>query len=165
MPRGTLRESKRGSKRADSIIITKCPSNFSDSDKNAVKKLIKLSSEQNIFFSSIKYSDNLFSNNNSISISKLTSNKVNLVTGIVNSIPLIAFLKNKGLEINHFKYPDHHNYSEKDIIDFKGEIVITTEKDYTKLRKYNIDDLYYLPISVDILEKEKFLENIKNKIS
>ena len=90
---------------------------------------------------------------------------MNLVTGIANSKPLIKFLKNSGLSINHFKYRDHHDYSEKDVIDFQGRIIITTEKDYTKLRKFNIKDLYYLPISVNILENENFLEILRDKIS
>ena len=165
MPRGTLRESKKGSIRADSIIITKCPSNLSDVDRFAIKKLVKPTSKQNIFFSSITYSKELFSLNNSINISKLNGKQVNLVTGIANSKPLIKFLKNSGLSINHFKYRDHHDYSEKDVIDFQGRITITTEKDYTKLRKFNIKDLYYLPISVNILENDNFLEILRGKIS
>jgi len=164
MPRGTLRESIMGYKRADSIIITKCPTNLSEKDKYSIKSLIKPTEKQNIFFSTIKYSDKLFSSTNSISISKLTGKKVNLVTGIVNSKPLIKFLKNNGLDVNHFEYADHHDYLEKDITDFSGPLIITTEKDYAKLRKFDIENLYYLPINMDILESDEFFEVLADKI-
>ena len=92
LPRGSLRESKKGSKRADSIVITKCPENFSQSDKNYLINRVKLSSNQHIFFSKIKYSEELHSSSDTLNIMKLLNKKVNVVTGIVNSEVLIIFL-------------------------------------------------------------------------
>ena len=164
LPRGNLRESKSGYRRADAIVITKCPENFSETDKKNIMDRINLNLNQQIFFSKIKYSDNLFSADSSIKISELFNKRVNLVTGIVNSAVLIKYLENKGLIINHFKFPDHHDYKEKDIVNFSSEIIITTEKDYTKLRKFEIKDLYYLPISMEILGDENILKHIEHKI-
>ena len=164
LPRGNLRESKSGYRRADAIVITKCPENFSETDKKNIMDRINLNSNQQIFFSKIKYSDNLFSADSSIKISELFNKRVNLVTGIVNSAVLIKYLENKGLIINHFRFADHHNYKEKDIVNFSSEIIITTEKDYTKLRKFEIKDLYYLPISMEILGDENILKHIEHKI-
>ena len=149
LPRGSLRESKKGSKRADSIVITKCPENFSQSDKNYLINRVKLSSNQHIFFSKIKYSEELHSSSDTLNIKKLLNKKVNVVTGIVNSEVLISFLEDKNITVEHFKYPDHFDYKEKDIVKFRDNITITTEKDYSKLRKFNIENLYYLPISID----------------
>ena len=164
LPRGNLRESKSGYKRADSIIITKCPENLSENKRQHLIERINLKYNQHIFFSKIKYSDELFSANNSIKISKLSNQKVDVITGIVNSENLIKHLKDKVLLINHLKYPDHYNYKLKDISKIKGNFVITTEKDYTKLRKFKVENLYYLPISMEVSAEKTLMEKIEEKI-
>ena len=164
LPRGNLRESKSGYKRADTIIITKCPENLSENNRQHLIQKINLKYNQHIFFSKIKYSNVLFSENNSINISKLSKQKVDVITGIVNSENLIKHLEDKGLLINHLKYPDHYNYKGKDISKIKGNFVITTEKDYAKLRKFNVENLYYLPISMEVSAEETLLEKIEEKI-
>lgn len=163
-PRGNLRESKKGYKRADSIIITKCPQNFTENDKVSLEDKINLKTNQSIFFSKIKYSERLYSNDDSINILKLLNQKVNVVTGIVNSQVLIKYLEDINIDVQHFKYPDHYDYKEKDIQKFKHNITITTEKDYAKLRKFNIENLYYLPISFDVEEGEYLIKTIEMKI-
>ena len=164
LPRGNLRESKSGYKRADSIIITKCPENLSENNRQYLIERINLKHNQNIFFSNIKYSDELFSADNSINISKLSNQKVDVITGIVNSENLIKHLEKKGLLINHFKYPDHYDYKQKDILKLKDNFIITTEKDYTKLRKFNIENLYYLPIRMEVSAEKTLMEKIEEKI-
>ena len=77
---------------------------------------------------------------------------------------LYLLLEDKNITVQHFKYPDHFDYKEKDILKFRDNITITTEKDYSKLRKFNIENLYYLPISVDISEEKNFIETIRNRI-
>jgi len=164
LPRGNLRESRSGCKRADSIIITKCPENFSENNKRYIIESINLKSNQHIFFSKIKYSDELFSANSSINISKLSNKKVDVITGIVKSENMIKHLEKKGLLINHFKYPDHYNYKQKDILKLNDNVIITTEKDYTKLRKFNIENLYYLPMFTDVSAEKTLMEKIEEKI-
>ena len=164
LPRGNLRESKSGYKRADTIIITKCPENLSENNRQHLIQKINLKYNQHIFFSNIKYSNVLFSENNSINISKLSKQNVDVITGIVNSENLIKHLEDKGLLINHLKYPDHYNYKGKDISKIKGNFVITTEKDYAKLRKFNLENLYYLPISMEVSSEKTLLEKIEEKI-
>ena len=165
LPRGNLRESKSGYKRADSIIITKCPENLSENKRQNLIDKINLKYNQHIFFSKIKYSEELFSANNSINISKLSNQRVDVITGILNSENLIKHLEEKGLLINHFKYSDHYNYKEKDILKLKDNLIITTEKDYTKLRKFKLENLYYLPISMEVLAEKTLIEKIEEKIS
>ena len=38
--------------------------------------------------------------------------------------------------------------------------VIMTEKDYFKVKKYNLNEIRYLKISIELKEEEKFFENI-----
>ena len=77
---------------------------------------------------------------------------------------MIKHLEEKGLLINHFKYSDHYNYKEKDILKLKDNLIITTEKDYTKLRKFKLENLYYLPISMEVLAEKTLIEKIEEKI-
>ena len=163
MPRGKLRESKKGAKRADCIIITKCPNNF-NKEKFVLKKLINPNHDQRLFFSSINYSEQIISLNSSMNIDKLKGKKVNVVTGIVNPMGLLKYLKDYGLIVNHYDYPDHYNYSKTDIDKFSGEIIITTEKDFTKLRNMNIENLFYLPINVKIDKSDILINNIIKNI-
>ena len=164
LPMGNLRESKSGYKRADSIIITKCPENLSENKRQNLIDKINLKYNQDIFFSKIKYSEELFSANNSINISKLSNQRVDVITGILNSENLIKHLEEKGLLINHFKYSDHYNYKEKDILKLNDNFIITTEKDYTKLRKFNIENLYYLTIRMEVSAEKTLMEKIEEKI-
>ena len=164
MPKGKLRESKKGAIRADCIIITKCPSNISSKAKDNIIKLIKPLSHQKLFFSSIVYSKNIFSLNGSKSLHQLKGQHINLVTGIVNSEGLKKYLDELGLIVHHHAYPDHHAYSKKDIGFFSDKTIITTEKDFTKLRTMDINNLFYLPIKTKIHEHENFLTHMSLKM-
>ena len=89
---------------------------------------------------------------------------MNVVTGIVNSQVLIKYLEDINIDVQHFKYPDHYDYKENDIQKFKHNITITTEKDYAKLRKFNIKNLYYLPMFTDVSAEKTLMEKIEEKI-
>ena len=165
MPRGKLRESKKGAKRANCIVVTKCPKDISNVEKDRIEKLVKLNQNQLLFFSSIIYSDKIFSLNDSKNLEQLKDKKVNLVTGIVNPKGLLSYLKDLGLIVSHFNYPDHYNYLNSDVQNFADEIVITTEKDFTKLRIMDIENLFYLPIEFKIHNQEDLLAEIANRIA
>ena len=92
------------------------------------------------------------------------------MTGIANPTPLVEFLKEQNFNFEHKKFPDHHSFAESEIESLrKEELLITTEKDYMRLK----DDLqkyalYYLPIKTEILNnqgqflKEHVLKHIKD---
>ena len=67
---------------------------------------------------------------------------------------------------NHFDYPDHYNYSRKDVNKIlattKNNIILTTKKDYYKLSQFKINNLLNIDIKVKFLNgKQKFLSTIK----
>ena len=165
MPLGTLRECKSGYQRANSIIITKCPENLSKNEMKILTNKINLKSNQHIFFSKIIYSNHLISKTNSIKISKLSNKKVRVVTGIVNAKVLIKYLEDKGLIVSHSEFSDHYNYRDIDLIKFKDEIIITTEKDYVKLKNFNLKNLYYIPIKIELFGQDDLMEIVKSKIA
>ena len=165
MPSGTLRECKSGYQRADSIIITKCPENLSKNEMKNLTSKINLKSNQHIFFSKIIYSNHLISKTNSIKISNFLNKKVKVVTGIVNSRVFIKYLEDKGLIVSHAEFSDHHNYRDIDLIKFKDEIIITTEKDYVKLKNFNLKNLYYIPIKIEVFGQNDLVKILNSKIS
>ncbi|AUP78383.1 tetraacyldisaccharide 4'-kinase [Flavivirga eckloniae] len=156
LPTGNLREPRSGSKRANIIVITKCPNDLSDAERDAILKKIAPETNQHVFFSSISYSNNVISSNMTKSIEALED--FTLVTGIANATPLVNFLSEKELRFEHLNFKDHHEFSKQDIVELnKKELIVTTEKDFMRLKQYESlqDKLFYLPISVVINDTEK----------
>lgn len=166
LPTGNLREPRRGAKRADIIVVTKCPEILTDEDKDVFLERIKPKHYQNIFFSSIGYSKTIISNNKELSLSELSS--FTLVTGIANAKPLVDFLNNKALKFEHLEYKDHHFFSKKDINEIaKHSCILTTEKDYVRLKDEAIlkNKLFYVPITCEIGDSVKFNNKVNEYIA
>ena len=163
LPTGDLRESKSGAKRADIIIVTKCPKDLGNLKKEVIRNKLKLNSNQKLFFSFISYQDTICNLGKSIPIDKLASAHFTLITGIADSKPLIDHLKSKGLTFDHINFKDHHNFNEKDIDKFRNqELILTTEKDFMRLQnKLDSSKLYYLPIKTELLNGADFNKMIK----
>jgi tetraacyldisaccharide 4'-kinase len=165
LPYGNLRESRNNINRADVIIVTKCPLDFNKADAIKIKNQINPKKTQSLFFSQIKYSEKLFGFKE-LSFKSIRNSKLTLVTGIANSQPLKEFLKKNNVNFDHFDYPDHYNYSRKDVNKIlattKNNIILTTKKDYYKLSQFKIDNLLYIDIKVEFLDgKQEFLSTIK----
>ena len=162
LPTGNLREPKSGIKRAHIIIVTKCPKNLSDAKKKDFINNIKPKSNQQLFFSSIMYSEKIISEKTTKSIDDLKA--FTLITGIANHKPLVDFLTAKNLTFEHLRFKDHHDFTEKDIEEFnQRKLLITTEKDYMRLKQHQSlqEKLFYIPITVAIGESSKFNGIIK----
>ena len=165
LPYGNLRESRNNINRADVIIVTKCPLDFNKADAIKIKNQINPKKTQSLFFSQIKYSEKLFGFKE-LSFKSIRNSKLTLVTGIANSQPLKEYLKKNNVYFDHFDYPDHYNFSRKDVNKIlattKNNIILTTKKDYYKLSQFKIDNLLYIDIKVEFLDgKQEFLSTIK----
>ena len=80
---------------------------------------------------------------------------------------VILMLKNQGLKIiNHLEFPDHYQYTISDINKIIKKAknlnckIITTEKDYYRLKNLNINEIKIVKSSIKILNEEKFLSAI-----
>ena len=169
LPYGNLRESRNNINRADVIIVTKCPLDFNKADAIKIKNQINPKKTQSLFFSQIKYSEKLFGFKE-LSFKSIRNSKLTLVTGIANSQPLKEYLKKNNVNFDHFDYPDHYNYSRKDVNKIlattKNNIILTTKKDYYKLSQFKIDNLLYIDIEVEFLDgKQEFLSTIKEVLN
>ena len=169
LPYGNLRESRNNINRADIVIVTKCPLDFNKADANKIKNQINQKKTQSIFFSQIIYSEILFGFKE-VSFKSITNSKLTLVTGIANSQPLKEYLRNNNVIFNHFEYPDHYDYSMKDVNKIlattKSNLILTTKKDYYKLSQFKINNLLYIDIEVKFFNgKQEFLSAIKEVLN
>jgi len=163
LPTGNLREPKSGAKRANIIVVTKCPEEITEINKQDIIAEIKPLAYQQVFFSKIRYSDKVYSENKTIAIDQLTDD-FKLVTGIANAKPLVSYLKSKDLSFEHLNFKDHHEFLSSEIEYLsKYELIITTEKDYMRLKTEASlqGKLFYLPIKIDIDNSDKFDAIIK----
>jgi tetraacyldisaccharide 4'-kinase len=152
LPMGNLRESRSGVKRADIIIVTKCPNDLSEIEQNKIKKKVGLDSP--IFFSSIAYDDSVYSSDNSFKVSEIKIQTKLLLAGIAKPKSFFAYLQNENDIV--MKFSDHHHFSEDDILNIKKQaknnLIITTEKDFVRLNdSISKEQLFYLPIKTSFI--------------
>lgn len=147
LPTGDLRDAKYAAGRANSVIVTKCPQNLSEDDQQTIKKKLNLNSDQNLLFAFLSYDTKLKNSTSSKNLTYFKDKKVTLITGIADAKPLVLFLNESGIKIEHLAYKDHHFFTQNELELFRTkECIITTEKDYTKL-KDALDNVYYISVA------------------
>ncbi len=155
LPSGDLRDVKSSSKRADIIVVTKCKLNLTKVESANIVAEIKPISNQKVFFTEILYAKpyHLFTQ---MPASIEESNDVLLIVGIANPKPLKTFLEKHTMSYEMLRFADHHIFSSSDLreilkhyeeIKSENKIIITTEKDAVRLRKFE-KELKHLPIFV-----------------
>jgi tetraacyldisaccharide 4'-kinase len=165
LPTGNLREYRNGCNRANAIIVTKCPENLSQQNQNEIEVKINkyLKKHVPIFFTSIQYDNEVFSNKDKLKIIDILNYRKVLLAGIAKPEPFFSHLKSKNDII--LKYSDHHNFTDDEIIKIKNKaqnnIIITTEKDFVRLNESILKNkLYYLPIKSNFLQKKETFNNL-----
>ena len=153
LPIGNLRENKDSYKRADLILVTKCPADLKTKDKDSFIESLNPKDNQKVFFSTLTYKQKIKSDLGEINIDTLGEREFILVTGIVNSSYLVNFLKSKDFNFEHLKYSDHYNFNKISINKIRklsnNKIILTTEKDYGRLSpKINDREIYYIEVSM-----------------
>lgn len=172
LPAGNLREMRTEANRADLIVVTKCPNDISEKEMEGISVKIKKIANKPVYFSRIKYGEIKSFNTNlkELRLNELKGAETLLITGIANPKPIQKLLNNNEINYKHLKFPDHHNFTKKNIsniIDIFGsisgnKIILTTEKDAVRLK--SIDELkelpiYYLEIEIEIIKNKKEFDN------
>lgn len=154
LPTGNLRESRSGAKRAQLIVVTKCPADLSASEQEKIRRRLKPRDDQQVFFSRIGYDEFVFSEESRLSLDEIRNRKKTVVAGIAKPRPFFNHIS--GPEDTLMEFPDHHDFSSTDTdrIAAGGNLIVTTEKDYGRLKpKMPGAALYYLPIKTELLSK------------
>jgi tetraacyldisaccharide 4'-kinase len=159
MPAGDLRDVRSSSKRADIIVVTKCPGSITEKERNELIKEINPSASQSVYFTEIIYAQpyHLFSKQ---PMNFTAGTEILLICGIANPRPLKDFLAKQVHTYEMLRYADHHIFSISDLEDIKKQfaavaaadkMILTTEKDAVRLQKFE-KEIAHLPIGVIPIE-------------
>jgi tetraacyldisaccharide 4'-kinase len=94
-------------------------------------------------------------------VSEIKNTPKLLLAGIAKPKPFFAYLQQESDIV--LTYPDHHHFSENDIQNIKKQAenkpIITTEKDYVRLKNYiPSTQLFYLPIKTSFISESRFFD-------
>ena len=154
IPSGPLRESFSSIKKADCIFIN------GDRNLEFENKIKEINKNIKIFYSIYKIKNP----------DKFKNKKVIAFAGIGNPSNFFNLLKKNNINVKKtFSFPDHHNYSNKDydyLLKLKEQdvLLVTTEKDYSRLNDKMKKSFEYIEIDLEIENKSEFINLIKNKL-
>lgn len=168
LPAGCLREPKEGKRRADVVIVTKCPQDLRPMDFRVITKAMDLYPYQKLFFTTLKYGmlRSIYLEKKDMPLSEITpDHHLLVVSGIASPQHLLSHLKQYTEHITPLTYGDHHRFTSKDaariynMFDSLPEprLIVTTEKDAARL--INLEDIaeslkpyiYALPIEISFM--------------
>ncbi|WP_460635762.1 tetraacyldisaccharide 4'-kinase [Larkinella harenae] len=167
-PGGRLRERRHGARRADAILVTKCPDGLKAADQDRIRHRIRAYSRADVpvFFTGLKYGTPVsFNEASGRERSAANLEKVVLVSGIAQSDPLEQYVKTHFSMIQHVRFADHYRYAHTDLRRIQrvlpeDGVILTTEKDFVKLDPLlgetgvDASNYYYLPIEIKFLGDE-----------
>ncbi len=154
LPSGPLRESLNSLKDANIILI--------NGEKNLEfeKKIFNINKNLKIFYSNYR----------AINVDQFKNKDLLAISGIGNPENFTKILKVNNLSIKEHKiFPDHYEFSKTEFEKIvntaknKNYQIITTEKDFYKLKDFDIKDLNYLKLSFEIEKKDELIKLV-NKI-
>ncbi len=166
LPAGRLREPIDSAKRADIVIVSKCPVDFDYQNMLEIKASLNPLGHQLLLFSRYVYNQPYHILNQSIRTNLTSTTRIILISAIASSSYLLDHLKTISSDIINLEYEDHHLYSTKDMeyllkvyTENKTEnaIILTTEKDAIRLQlqsKFILEKnlpIFALPIKVEFL--------------
>ena len=184
LPAGRLREPLSGKKRADIVIVTKCPQDLKPMDYRVITKAMDLFPYQHLYFSTIGYKPlrNAFRKGvaNLNYQTDLKDKNVLLLTGIASPKQLIHDLTPFTNSIHPLTFNDHHQFTSKDVERINEafaalpspKLLVTTEKDTTRLTIVEglsdevRNNTYVLPVEIQFMldQQHMFNENIINYV-
>ena len=181
LPAGNLREPFIGRYRADVFVVSKCPVNLTEQQRQEALKRLKPLNYQQVYFTTIDYLPLQDMMGQELSHFPDADTTVFLLTGIANAQPLLQYIKQHTLHVIHHNYPDHHQFSLKNIAklakDFNDcsaskKMIITTEKDAQRLHEPQLLPqvqalpIRVLPIGIQFLNQgqQQFNETINHYV-
>ena len=176
LPSGRLREPIESKKRADIVIITKCPDSLNPIDYRVLTKAMKLYAYQSLFFTSLHYgAPYLLFGGDETRVPKKQNSDVLLLTGIASPEQMIDDVQPNVKSLKPLTFPDHHAFSPRDIekinnafaaMPQESRVILTTEKDAARLRNVSglseevKQRLLVLPVEVKfMLDGEKIFND------
>lgn len=151
LPAGNLREHRSSVKRAQAVIISKCPDNLTDDVMLQLRNVVHRYAKIPVYFTRYTYQKikPLFADQAVQSIDANTS--ITLLTGIAGNSNLKKYLQQQFTHVHPMAFADHHYFTPADLQRIAAQtpsrIIITTEKDAMRLMEVR-DALDALQLSV-----------------
>ncbi|WP_132055016.1 tetraacyldisaccharide 4'-kinase [Pseudocnuella soli] len=178
LPTGDLRDERGSYRRAQTIVVTKCPADMSEEMRQGIVAEIEPMPTQKVYFTTIAYGTPYHLVNGEEMVLQ-SATEVLLVTGIANPNPLKKHLEHQTNQYHLMSYGDHHIFTIDDFKEIKkrfdglqasNKVILTTEKDAMRLLKFAAEmdgiPFYVLPIEHRFLfgGQEAFLQTVANFI-
>ena len=179
LPAGRLREFRSAYKRADIIVVSKTSPQMTQDEKNKLIEEINPRPHQKLFFSYFTYFHPYHLWNPQHAIVLNDTLEVLMVSAIANTEYLLDYLDTRVKEVKSIEFEDHHYFTKFEIgnmkrqfeqMEGKNKIVLTTEKDATRLalhREYLIQErlpIFVLPIKISFHpdhNQSSFIDSVK----
>jgi tetraacyldisaccharide 4'-kinase len=161
LPGGSLRDTKQAARRADVIIVTKCPMSLSREEQDTVIKSIRPRNTHQVFFTRLEYGEAYPLHGAAAALQPGT--KIVGMAGLADNEVFSKFLGSR-FNLAHFEsFADHHTFSRNEVEQLWSkygtfaQAIVTTEKDAVRLR--NMTGLagipiFVIPITVAFLNNE-----------
>jgi tetraacyldisaccharide 4'-kinase len=179
LPVGRLREWRSGYRRANRIVVTKCPRDLSEAEAEAIREKIRPLPHQKVYFSRYRYHHPYFIFNPGYRILLEEDVDVLLVSAIARTAYLEEYVSDRVNTLKSLQYEDHHSFSSFDLgqierhfmhIESAKKLILTTEKDAMRLELHKPFLLekklpvFALPIEVEFMfgQQEAFNLDIQN---
>ena len=158
LPAGPLRERLDSIKNYDVVLIN---GDTNKETKNFIYKIRKINPNIKIFTG--KYVPKNYS--------KLKKKKFIIFSGIGNPHTFSDTLKNLKIKFYGYeKFPDHYDYKEsdlkklKDLAKIKNCELLTTEKDYFRLKKSFRKNINFLEVELSVEQEKQFYKYLNEKL-
>lgn len=163
LPSGRLREWRSAYKRADIVVVSKCPEQITAVQRNELAASINPLPKQRLFFSHYRYGNPYYIFNSRQRIRLDSSIDVLLICAIAGTNYLLNYLEGHVGSVRALEYEDHHNFTNFELgslertfneMPSSKKLILTTEKDAMRLelhRKFIIEKkmpIFALPIEV-----------------
>ncbi|MFM7726666.1 MAG: tetraacyldisaccharide 4'-kinase [Flavobacteriales bacterium] len=162
VPGGSLRDNKSAARRADIIIVTKCPLNISTEQQRNIRKEINPKGNQQVFFTTLQYDKPVALHGGEVVLSP--GAEVVGIAGLADNSSFQSHLEER-FKLAHFEsFSDHHIFSRKEIESVWSkygtfaQAIVTTEKDAVRLREIpglETIPIVVVPISISFLSDEQ----------
>ena len=158
IPAGPLRERLDSIKNYDVVLIN---GDLNKESKNFINKIKKINPNIKIFTGTYVPKN----------YSKLKKKKFIIFSGIGNPHTFSDTLKNLKIKFNGYeKFPDHYDYKESDLqklkhlAKIKNCELLTTEKDYLRLKKSFRKNINFLKVELSIDQKKQFYKYLNERL-
>ncbi len=168
LPAGRLREWRAGYRRADIIVVTKCPDQLDADQRQAMLTEIDPFPRQRLYFSRYTYGQPYRLSEPAQQRPLDLKTDVLMVSAIANTEYLVQYLSKEIRSLETIEFADHHYFSETDVLDLQrrfetlgstNKIILTTEKDAMRLELHMaaLADLpiFVLPVQVAFCDNDE----------